>query len=71
MLCIQPTIRTDSAYCKYRRMVINDLDIYTNIVNISLIPCSVDVNGMGIVDDENAVGLLGNAECRTSYPTLL
>lgn len=52
-------------------MVINDLDTYTNIVNVSLIPCSVDVNGMGIVDDENAVGLLGNAECRTSYPTLL
>lgn len=71
MLCIQPTIRTDSAYCKYRRMVTDDLYTYTNIVNISLITCFVNVNGMGMVDDENAVGLLGNAECRTSYPTLL
>lgn len=71
MLCIQPTIRTDSAYCKYRRILTEYLYTYTNIVNISLILCSVDVNGIGIVDDENAVGLLGNAECRTSYPTLL
>jgi len=45
--------------------------IHIQIYLIYHIPCCVNVNGMGIVDGENAVGLLGYAECRTSYPTLL